>query len=90
TVFSSLTPWQRCQLARHPDRPYTQFYLNNVFTEFTELHGDRRFADDAAIVAGFAFFDGEPRSADVVAASDGALRRLGPAGFEEFSARQPG
>ncbi len=60
TVFSSLTPWQRCQLARHPDRPYTLFYLNNVFTEFTELHGDRRFADDAAIVAGFAFFDGEP------------------------------
>jgi acetyl-CoA carboxylase carboxyl transferase subunit alpha len=60
SVFSSLSPWQRCQLARHPDRPYTRFYIQNIFTEFTELHGDRRFADDAAIVGGFAFFDGEP------------------------------
>ena len=60
SVFGSLTPWQRCQLARHPDRPYTLFYLNNVFSGFTELHGDRRFADDPAIVAGFALFDGEP------------------------------
>jgi len=60
SVFSSLTPWQRCQLARHPDRPYTLFYIQNIFTEFTELHGDRRFADDPAIVGGFAFFDGEP------------------------------
>lgn len=59
-VFGSLTPWQRCQLARHPDRPYTLFYLNNVFSDFTELHGDRRFADDPAVVAGFALFDGEP------------------------------
>ncbi len=59
-VFSSLTPWQRCQLARHPDRPYTMTYLSTVFTDFTELHGDRRFSDDPAVVAGFALFDGEP------------------------------
>jgi len=59
-VFSSLTPWQRCQLARHPDRPYTLAYIHSVFTGFTELHGDRRFADDPAIVAGFAYFDGDP------------------------------
>ncbi len=59
-VFSGLTPWQRCQLARHPDRPYTLAYIHGVFSGFTELHGDRRFADDPAIVAGFAHLDGEP------------------------------
>jgi acetyl-CoA carboxylase carboxyl transferase subunit alpha len=59
-VFSSLTRWQRCLLARHPDRPYTLDYVHGIFSEFTELHGDRRFADDPAIVAGFALFDGEP------------------------------
>lgn len=58
-VFASLTPWQRCQLARHPERPYTMAYIEAVFSEFTEFHGDRRFSDDPAIVAGFAHFDGE-------------------------------
>jgi len=60
SVFAQLTPWQRCQLARHPERPYTLDYIGNLMTEFTELHGDRSFADDPAIVAGFALFDGEP------------------------------
>ena len=60
TVFSDLSPWQRCQIARHPDRPYTLAYISAIFTNFLEMHGDRRFADDPAIVAGFAFFDGEP------------------------------
>jgi len=59
-IFANLSPWQRCQLARHPDRPYTLGYIHGIFTEFTELHGDRRFADDPAIVAGFALLDGEP------------------------------
>jgi acetyl-CoA carboxylase carboxyl transferase subunit alpha len=59
-VFSSLTPWQRCQVARHPERPYTMAYIHSIFTDFTELHGDRRFADDPAIVAGLAKFDGDP------------------------------
>lgn len=59
-VFASLTPWQRCQLARHPERPYTMAYVESVFTDFTEFHGDRRYADDPAIVAGFAYFDGDP------------------------------
>jgi acetyl-CoA carboxylase carboxyl transferase subunit alpha len=59
-VFSSLTPWQQCQLARHPERPYTMAYIHSIFTEFTELHGDRRFADDPAVIAGLARFDGEP------------------------------
>lgn len=59
-VFSELTPWQQCQLARHPDRPHTMAYTHSIFTDFTELHGDRRFADDPAIVAGLARFEGEP------------------------------
>jgi acetyl-CoA carboxylase carboxyl transferase subunit alpha len=59
-LFGSLTPWQRCQIARHPERPYTLEYIGAVFSDFMQLHGDRRFADDPAIVAGFALFDGEP------------------------------
>jgi acetyl-CoA carboxylase carboxyl transferase subunit alpha len=60
TVFAELTPWQQCQLARHPERPYTMAYIHSIFTDFTELHGDRAFADDPAVVAGLARFDGEP------------------------------
>ncbi len=52
--------WERVLLARHPKRPYTLDYISALFTEFTELHGDRRFADDASLVCGFAFFDGQP------------------------------
>ena len=53
-IFSNLTPWQRVQLARHPKRPYTLDYLRTAFTDFEELHGDRLFAEDRAIVGGFA------------------------------------
>ena len=60
SIFSSLSPWQISQLARHPQRPYTLYYLESLFSDFHELHGDRAFADDPAIVAGLAFFDGEP------------------------------
>lgn len=59
-VFSDLSPWQQCQLARHPERPYTMAYIHSIFSDFTELHGDRGFADDPAVVAGLARFDGEP------------------------------
>ncbi len=59
-IFSKLTANQRVQLARHPDRPYTLDYIERVFTDFMELHGDRRFADDHAIVGGFAKLDGKP------------------------------
>jgi len=53
-VYANLTPWQRIQLARHPKRPYTLDYLNSTFTDFRELHGDRLFAEDRAMVGGFA------------------------------------
>lgn len=58
-VTASLTPWQRCLLARHPERPYTLDYIRELFTDWLEIHGDRHFADDPAIVAGFARLDGE-------------------------------
>ncbi len=60
TIFSKLTPWQISQLARHPLRPYTLDYIEHMFTDFEELHGDRMFADDAAIVGGVARLDGRP------------------------------
>jgi acetyl-CoA carboxylase carboxyl transferase subunit alpha len=57
-VFSNLTAWQRVQLARHPKRPFTLDYINAAFTDFTELHGDRLYAEDRALVGGFARLDG--------------------------------
>src|SRR5580658_4550875 len=59
-VFSNLTPWQRVQLARHPHRPYTLDYIKNAFTGFQELHGDRLFAEDHAMVGGFAKLGDHP------------------------------
>ncbi|MCY4757009.1 acetyl-CoA carboxylase carboxyltransferase subunit alpha [Pelomonas aquatica] len=58
-VYASVAPWQVYQVARHPQRPQTLDYCNEVFTEFQELHGDRHFADDAAIVGGIARFNGQ-------------------------------
>jgi acetyl-CoA carboxylase carboxyl transferase subunit alpha len=60
SIFASLTPWQVTQLGRHPQRPYTLDYIPMLFTDFTELHGDRMYADDPAIVAGPARLDGRP------------------------------
>ncbi len=60
SIFSKLDAWQVSQLARHPQRPYTLDYVERLFTDFQELHGDRTFADDAAIVAGIARLDGRP------------------------------
>jgi acetyl-CoA carboxylase carboxyl transferase subunit alpha len=59
-IFSKLTRWQRTQLARHPSRPYTLDYINHVFTDWFEVHGDRNYRDDPALVCGFARLDGEP------------------------------
>ncbi len=60
SIFSSLNPWQVSQLARHPQRPYTLDYIDKIFTDFDELHGDRLYGDDPAMVGGIARFDGEP------------------------------
>jgi acetyl-CoA carboxylase carboxyl transferase subunit alpha len=60
SIFANLTPWQITQLARHPRRPYTLDYVAAICTEFTELHGDRMFADDQAIVGGLGRIDGRP------------------------------
>lgn len=59
-IYERLTPWQRVRMARHPDRPTTLDYIKLVFDDFFELHGDRRFGDDHAIVGGIAVLDGEP------------------------------
>lgn len=58
-TYANLSPWQRVQLARHPKRPYTLDYVDKIFTDFLELHGDRRYSDDAAIIGGFAKLDGQ-------------------------------
>ncbi len=60
SIFSNLTSWQISQMARHPQRPYTLDYADRIFTEFSELHGDRTFADDPAIVGGLARLEGRP------------------------------
>ncbi len=60
SIFNKLTAWQTSQLARHPQRPYTLDYIDRIFTHFQELHGDRAFADDKAIVGGMARLNGRP------------------------------
>lgn len=57
-IYSTLTPWQVTQIARHPQRPYTLDYVNEIFTDFQEMHGDRHFADDQSIIGGLARFNG--------------------------------
>jgi len=59
-TYFNLTPWQRVQIARHPKRPYTLDYIQMIFTDFVELHGDRTFADDKALIGGLAKIDGKP------------------------------
>jgi acetyl-CoA carboxylase carboxyl transferase subunit alpha len=58
-VYTGLSPWQRVQLSRHPSRPYTEDYVSLLFSDFQELHGDRKFHDDAAIIGGLAKFNGQ-------------------------------
>lgn len=59
-IYANLTPWQICQVARHPLRPYTLDYIDHIMTDFDELHGDRLYADDQAIIGGLAKIDGRP------------------------------
>jgi acetyl-CoA carboxylase carboxyl transferase subunit alpha len=58
-IFANLTPWQKTLVARHPQRPYTLDFIGSLFEDWTEIHGDRKFGDDPAIVAGFARFRGQ-------------------------------
>ena len=58
-IYKSLTPFQKCQMARHPHRPYMLDYVGNIFDQFIELHGDRNFGDDTAVVGGVASFEGK-------------------------------
>lgn len=58
-LYSNLSPWQRVQLSRHPERPYTLYYIHHIFDNFIELHGDRKSGDDKAIVGGIADLDGQ-------------------------------
>lgn len=60
SIFSSLTPWQVTQMARHPQRPYTLDYIEHIITDFEELHGDRTYADDQALVTGIGKLNGRP------------------------------
>lgn len=59
-IYGNLTPWQRVQLSRHPERPYTLYYIEKMFSNFTELYGDRQVKDDKAMVGGMAELDGMP------------------------------
>ncbi|MDA3887537.1 MAG: acetyl-CoA carboxylase carboxyltransferase subunit alpha [Allgaiera sp.] len=59
-LYKALTPWQKCQVARHPDRPHCKDYVDALFTEFTPLAGDRNFADDHAVIGGLARFEDQP------------------------------
>jgi acetyl-CoA carboxylase carboxyl transferase subunit alpha len=89
-LFAELTPWQKVQLSRHPNRPYTLDYVDRIFDDFVELHGDRTFGDDAAIVAGLGRFHG--RSVAVIGhqkgrgAKDNVKRNFGmphPEGYRK-------
>ena len=60
TLYGNLTAWQKCQIARHPDRPHCKEYIEALFTEYTPLAGDRNFADDHSVMGGLARFDGKP------------------------------
>jgi len=59
-IYANLTPWQRVQLSRHPERPYTLYYIEKLFSNFTELYGDRQVKDDKAMIGGMAELDGRP------------------------------
>ncbi|WP_120634495.1 acetyl-CoA carboxylase carboxyltransferase subunit alpha [Ruegeria sp. EL01] len=59
-LYADLTPWRKCQVARHPERPHCNNYVDALFTEFTPLAGDRNFADDLAVIGGLARFDDQP------------------------------
>ncbi|MCM0606304.1 MAG: acetyl-CoA carboxylase carboxyltransferase subunit alpha [Xanthomonadaceae bacterium] len=74
-IYKGLTPWQSVQLSRHPLRPQTRDYIENLFPDWMELHGDRRFADDAAVVGGLATLPGTKKSVMVIGQQKGRSTR---------------
>jgi len=84
-IFGNLTAWDRTLLARHPNRPYTMDYIRTVFDDFVELHGDRSFADDNAMIGGFAFLNGKP----VVVIGHQKGRDLKDRQFRNFGSSKP-
>ncbi len=84
-IFANLTPWDKTLLARHPNRPYSLDYIRTIFDDFVELHGDRLFADDNAIVGGWAFLDGNP----VMVIGNQKGRDLKERQFRNFGSSKP-
>ncbi len=84
-IFSQLSPWQRTKLARHENRPYSLDYIQRLITDFEEIHGDRKFADDPAMIAGFGYFRG--RAVVVIGQQKG--RNLNERKFRNFGMPQP-
>ena len=75
-IYSKLTAWQIAMVARHPQRPYTLDYINSLFSDFRELHGDRSYADDPAIVGGLARFNGRPCMGEPLANYDNVVAAM--------------
>ena len=84
-IFSKLSPWQRTKLARHEKRPYTLDYVKRLVTDFHEIHGDRRYGDDPAMIAGFGYFKGTP----VVIVGQQKGRNLNERKYRNFGMPQP-
>ena len=84
-IYANLTPWQRVQVARHPKRPYALDYITALCTDFQELHGDRQFNDDRALIGGTAFFNG--RSVMIIAQHKG--RDPAQAPFDDHKVHAP-
>ncbi len=85
SIYSDLTPWQIVQVARHPQRPYALDYISKIFTDFDELHGDRHFGDDKAIVGGVGRLDGMP----VVVIGEEKGRSVNDKVFRNFGMPKP-
>ena len=84
-IFSNLSPWDKTLLARHPNRPYALDYIRAIFDDFVELHGDRLFADDKAMIGGFAILDGKP----VLVVGQQKGRDLKERQFRNFGSAKP-
>ena len=85
-LYKDLTPWRKCQVARHPDRPHCRDYIEQLFNEYTPLSGDRNFADDLAVMGGLARLDDTPLV--VIGHEKGADTKAGSSGISAWPARK--